>query len=126
MQEHEYEIAIVVSNTRKSSFPLVLEPWGAQANCTVVFRSSVPPTPPNTVEVEYAADSITVWAWDGCRYAVYHDGEVLPPGPFVGPPFPPGVTIMKNAILKPLGKSSTDPDANPAGAAQYEKRRDDS
>ena len=64
MQEQEFEIAI--SNARNSSFPLVLEPWGmpykmpAQARSTIVFRSPVPPAPPNTVELEHAAGSITV------------------------------------------------------------------
>ena len=111
MQEHKFEIAIVISNARNSSFPLVLEPWGipydmpAQARYTVVFRSLVSPAPPNTVEVEYAADSITVWAWDGCLYAVYSNGEVLPPGAFEGPPVPGGAAIIKDAILKPLRTS---------------------
>jgi hypothetical protein len=130
MQEHESEIAIVISNARSSSFPLVLEPWGipyempAHASYTIIFRSLVSPTPPNTVEVEYAADSIIVWAWDGCLFAVYHGGEVLPPGAFDGPALPAGVTIIKNSILKPLGMSSTTPDANPARAAQDENHHD--
>jgi hypothetical protein len=127
-QENEFEVAIVISNARNSSFPLVLEPWGmpyempAQARYTVVFRSLVPPAPPNTVEVEHAADSITVWAWDGCLYAVYSNGEVLPPGAFEGPRLPAGAAIIKDAILKPLGRSSTNPDANPTKEPQDENR----
>jgi hypothetical protein len=128
MQEHEFEIAIVISNARNSSFPLVLEPWGmpydmpAQARYTVVFRSLVSPAPPNTVEVEYAADSITVWARDGCLYAIYSNGEALPPGAFEGPPVPGGAAIIKDAILKPLRTSSTAPDANPARDSHDENR----
>ena len=131
MQEHESEIAIVISNARNRSFPMILEPWGipyempAHASYTVVFRSRVSPAPPNTVEVEYAADSITVWAWDGCLFAVYYNGEALPPGAFDGPPLPASVAINKNAILKPLGASSANPDANPARGSQDENRNHD-
>jgi hypothetical protein len=93
-----------------------------QARYTIVFRSLVPPALPNTVEVEHAADSITVWAWDGCLYAIYSNGEALPPGAFEGPPVPGGAAIIKDAILKPLGRSSRHPDANPASDPQDEHR----
>jgi hypothetical protein len=88
MQEHEYEMAIIVSNAHATDFTLVLEPWGRiyamppQASYTVVFRSLVQPTPPNTVEVVYGTDHIAVYGWVGCLLAVYHNGEVLPPGAF--------------------------------------------
>ena len=102
MQEQGYEIAIVVSNTHDTNFLFVLEPWGfvyempPHASYTVVFRSLVQPVPPNTVEVEYGANNITVYGWDGCLFAVYQNGEVLPPGAFQGPRLPSGVNIIKN------------------------------
>lgn len=86
MQEHEYEMTIIVSNAHATDFTLVLEPWGRsyamppQASYTIVFRSLVPPQPPNTVEVVYGTDQIAVYGWVGCLLAVYHHGEVLPPG----------------------------------------------
>ena len=85
MQEHESEIAIVVSNAHNTSFPLVMEPWGLtyemppQASYTVVFRSKVPPVPPNTVVIEYAADHITVYGWVGCLFELFQEGEGHPP-----------------------------------------------
>lgn len=102
MQKQEYEIAIIVSNTHDTNVAFVLEPWGfvyempPQASYAVVFRSLVQPAPPNTVEVEYGVDTITVYAWDGCLFAVYYNGEVLPPGAFQGPRLPEGVGTLKN------------------------------
>jgi hypothetical protein len=102
MQEQEYEIAIIVSNTHDTNLTFVIEPWGfvydmsPQASYTVVFRSLVQPVPPNTVEVEYGVDSIIVYAWDGCLFAVFENGEVLPPGAFAGPRLPAGVGMLKN------------------------------
>jgi hypothetical protein len=29
MQEHEYEVSIVLSNTRDTPITLIVEPWGA-------------------------------------------------------------------------------------------------
>jgi hypothetical protein len=63
---------------------------------TICFRSTVEPAPTNIVEVEYAEDRVTVYAWDGCLVAVYQDGDVLPPGAFFGPRLPSGVAILKN------------------------------
>jgi hypothetical protein len=102
MQEQEYEVAILVSNTHDTNFTLALEPWGfvyemsPQASYTVVFRSLVQPVPPNIVEVEYGANNIIIYGWDGCLFAVYHNGEVLSPGAFQGPRLPDGVNIIKN------------------------------
>ena len=89
MQEQEYEIAIIVSNAYATDFTLVLEPWGRsydmppQASYTIVFRSLIPPKPPNTVEIIYGTDQIAVYGWVGCLLALYQNGEVLPPGAFV-------------------------------------------
>lgn len=102
MQEQEYEISIMLTNSRDSTLTFILEPWGfiyemqPQAKYTVCFRSPIQPSPPNIVEVEYAADSITVYAWDGCLFAVFQNDTVLPPGAFVGPRLPGGVNILKN------------------------------
>ncbi len=101
-QEQEYEVSLVLTNSRDTMLPFALEPWGfvyemePQAQYTLVFRSTVQPSPPNTVEVEYAPDHITVYAWDGCLFAVLKNGEVLPPGAFQGPRLPGGVQILKN------------------------------
>jgi len=98
---------MVVTNSHDANFLFVLEPWGfvyempPQASYTVVFRSPVQPVPPNVVEVEYGADNITLYGWDGCLFAVYQDGEVLPPGAFQGPRLPGSVSIIKNlGVLK--------------------------
>ena len=75
MQVQEYEVSIILSNSRETQFTFVLEPWGRvnemepRASYTVCFRSTVEPSPPNSVEVEYAEDRVTVFAWDGCLVA---------------------------------------------------------
>ncbi len=101
-QEQEYEVSMMLTNSRETKFTFALEPWGfvyemePQAQYLLVFRSNIQPSPPNTVEVEYAADHIIVYAWDGCRFAVFKNGEVLPPGAFEGPRLPEGVQVLKN------------------------------
>lgn len=102
MQEQECSVSIVLSNSRETRFTLVLEPWGRvyemepHTSYTICFRSTVEPFSPNMAEVEYAEDRVTVYGWDGCQVAVYQDGNVLPPGVFVGPRVPSGVAILKN------------------------------
>lgn len=102
MQEQEFEVSIIVSNSRETPLTFILEPWGRayemepHTSYTICFRSTVEPSPPNIAEVEYAEDRVTVYAWDGCLCAVYQNGNVLPPGAFVGPPLPSGVAILKN------------------------------
>lgn len=103
MQEQEYEISIIISNIHDTSLNFAVEPWEMvyemppHASYTVVFRSFVQPVPPKTVEVEYGGDRIVVYAWDGCLYAIYHNGEALLPGAFVGPQTPAGIEILKNS-----------------------------
>ena len=122
MQEQEYEMAIIVSNAHATDFTLVLEPWGRsydmppQVSYTVVFRSLVPPKPPDTVEVVYGTDQIAVYGWVGCLLAVYQNDEVLPPGAFVGPHIPAGISILKN-----LGVFKATLDAAPAKDTQEEE-----
>jgi hypothetical protein len=117
MQDHESEMAIVIKNARSSTFPLILEPWG--------YPYEMPAQASYSVEVEFAADFITVWVSDGCLFAVYCNGEALPPGAFEGPAVPAGAAIIKDAILRPRGMSSTDPDANPARDFQDVNRTHD-
>ena len=92
MQEHEYEVSLVLSNTRETPITLIVEPWGAmyemvpQEKYLLCFRSFFPPSSPQAVEIEYALDGLTVYAWDGCLFALYYQGEVLSPGgTFAGP-----------------------------------------
>ena len=80
-----------------------------------MFRSLVPPKPPNTVEVVYGTDQIAVFGWVGCLLAVYHNGEVLPPGSFLGPTVPEGMEILKS-----LGVFKTPLDATPVKDTQEE------
>jgi|GraSoi_2013_60cm_1033757.scaffolds.fasta_scaffold54329_2 hypothetical protein len=102
MQEHEYEVSMVLSNTRDTPITLIVEPWGAlyemvpQEKYLLCFRSPFPPSSPQAVEIEYALDGFTVYAWDGCLFALYHHGEVLSPGgAFAGPRVPGGIEILK-------------------------------
>lgn len=81
MQEHE--ISLMISNSRDKEITFILEPWGEiypmepHACFTVVFRSPVQPHDLNTIEVEYGADSITVYGWEGCTAFLFHNGEEL-------------------------------------------------
>jgi len=102
MQEHEYEVSMVLSNTRDTPITLIVEPWGAlyemgpQEKYLLCFRSPFPPSSPQAVEIEFALDGFTVYAWDGCLFALYHHGEVLSPGgAFAGPRVPGGIEILK-------------------------------
>jgi hypothetical protein len=102
MQEQKYEVSMVLSNTRDTPITLVVEPWGElyemvpQAKYTLRFRSPFPPSSPHEIEITYALDSFTVYAWDGCLFALYHNGEVLSPGgAFAGPPVPGGIEVLK-------------------------------
>jgi hypothetical protein len=102
MQEHEYEVTLGLSNTRETPITLVVEPWGElytmppNTKYTLCFRSLLPPSPPQEIEVVYALDSITIYAWDGCLFALFAQGEVLSPGgAFAGPRVPGGMEILK-------------------------------
>jgi hypothetical protein len=102
MQEHEYEVSMVLSNTRDTSITLIMEPWGAlyemgpQEKYLLCFRSPFPPSSPQAVEIEFALDEFTVYARDGCLFALYHQGEVLSPGgAFAGPHVLGGIEILK-------------------------------
>ena len=102
MQEHEYEVTLGLSNTRETPIMLIVEPWGElytmlpQTKYTLCFRSSLPPTSPHEIEMVYALDSVTVYAWDGCLFALFTQGEVLSPGgAFAGPRVPGGMEILK-------------------------------
>jgi hypothetical protein len=102
MQEQEYEVSMVLSNTRDTSITLIVEPWGEiyemvpHEKYILCFRSPLPPSSPQAVEIEYALDSFTVYAWDGCLFAFSHNGQIVSPGSaFVGPRVPAGVDILK-------------------------------
>jgi hypothetical protein len=102
MQEQEYEFSMILVNTRAVPLTLNIEPWGwayemePKTKYTICFRSNIQPIPPNIVETEYAENYITVCAWDGCRFAIYQNGEVLHPGAFAGPRLPGGVQAIKS------------------------------
>ncbi len=102
MQEQEYEVSMVLSNIQDTSVTLIVEPWGEMYEMVphekyiLCFRSFLPPCSPQAVEIEYALDSFTVYAWDGCLFALYLNGEVVSPGgAFAGPRVPGGIDILK-------------------------------
>jgi hypothetical protein len=67
-----------------------------QEKYLLCFRSPFPPSSPQAVEIEYALDGFTVYAWNGCRFVLYHQGEVVSPGgAFAGPCVPGGIEILK-------------------------------
>ncbi len=76
----EYEVSVMISNSRERTITFVLEPWGAfysmepHATFMLVLRGSIQ----GTIEVEDGLDSITVYAWTGCTDAVLsHNGKEL-------------------------------------------------
>lgn len=86
MEEQEYEISMVFSNTRDEVITFYLEPWGEyyemepRITFTLVLRSPIQPTPPReTVIIKYEIDGLTVWAWRGCVATLFRDGEMLGP-----------------------------------------------
>jgi len=102
MQEHEYEVTLGLSNTRDTPITLIVEPWGElyemlpQTKYTLCFRSPFPPSSPQEIEMVYALDSVTFYAWDGCLFALFAQGEVVSPGEaFAGPRVPGGMGILK-------------------------------
>jgi len=64
----------------------ILEPWGElypmepNTKFTLVFRSTVQPRALNAIEVDYSAESITVYGWEGCTVSLFHNGEELGAG----------------------------------------------
>ena len=102
MQGQEYEVSMVLSNIQDTSVTLIVEPWGEMYEMVphekyiLCFHSFLPLSSPQAVEIEYALDSFTVYAWDGCLFALYLNGEVVSPGgAFAGPRVPGGIDILK-------------------------------
>jgi len=68
----EYEVSMIISNSRERTITFVLEPWGTfysmepHATFTLVLRGPMR----GTIEVDDGSDSITVYAWTGCTDAV--------------------------------------------------------
>ncbi len=86
MEEQEYEISLVFSNTRDEMITFYLEPWGEYYEMeprvlfTLVLRSPIKPSPPNeTVIVNSDVDCLTVFAWRGCVATLFRNGEMLGP-----------------------------------------------
>ncbi len=76
----EYEVSMMVSNSREITITFVLEPWGTfyamepHATFTLVLRGSMQ----GAIEVEDGLESITVYAWTGCTDAVLsHSGKIV-------------------------------------------------
>lgn len=97
----EYEISMVFSNRRETTVKFVLEPWGEiypiepRASLTVSFRSSILPSSPHNIEIEYGVDAITVYAWEGSTVALFQDGEEVGPGAFSRLHVPEGLEVLK-------------------------------
>src|SRR5579859_4454600 len=93
----EYEVSMIISNSRDTTITFVLEPWGEiyemepLAKFSLILRSPMAASPASlkTAEVEYGADRITVWAWEGCTATLFHDEEELGAGASPRPRVPP-------------------------------------
>ena len=89
------------TNDRETSTSLILEPWGEiypiepHMRLTIYFRSPIPPSSSQAVEVEYGADQITVYAWEGCTVALFQNGVELGLGAFPRPRVPQGLETLK-------------------------------
>lgn len=77
----EYEVSMMFSNRRETRVNFVLEPWGEiypiepHASLVASFRSSIPPSSQQRVEIEHGIDAITVYAWEGCTTALFQHGK---------------------------------------------------
>ncbi len=97
----EYEVAMTFSNERETVISLVIEPWGesfpleAHAQVAVRFRSFVAPLAAQAIEVQYGQDRMVVYAWEGCTFALFQNGEELGAGAFSRPCVPQGLEILK-------------------------------
>lgn len=103
MQDNEYEVSLGLSNTHGVPITLIIEPWGEvyemvpNKKYTICFRSPFPPSSPHEIEVVYAPDSITVYAWDGCLFTLFSQGEIISPGgAFDAPRVPEGIEVLKS------------------------------
>jgi len=78
----EYEVSMMMSNSREITITFVLEPWGEiytmepRARFTLLLRSPIQ----GAVEIDDGVDSMTVYAWEGCTAALFQDGEELGAG----------------------------------------------
>ena len=70
---------VTVSNGTVAPLLLIFEPWcwteelapGAERMCEAASLR------PGWLQVEYSADAVTVYAWDGCVARVFGDGRLI-------------------------------------------------
>lgn len=83
-------VSLRIRNSRVTSLALYLEPWGEEycmppeATFEVVARGPHG----DCLEVEYAADHITVYGWSGSVVSLFHEGVELGTGNETPTPVP--------------------------------------
>jgi hypothetical protein len=104
--EGKHETHLRISNGRGRKLALILEPWGdsypfeEDDEFVVSFYSPQP----GEAEIVFGADSVTVYAWAGCKRQVSQNSGVIDSDiehqPAV-PGTPPGLSMRRllNAVL---------------------------
>ena len=86
---------LTIRNTADHLINLILEPWGGVyelgpgEQLELILTGPHPRAP----EVDYGRDLVVVWAWPGCSYRMFKNGDELEPESAPVPPTPPGQSV---------------------------------